>query len=655
LIARRLTHRASSAAVGQRRARFSLPRRLINRSSKVAAPERRRARRPGLRPAVSVVIGLLSAFAIAATYAPAPASAAREAKVVIVVGPTGDVTSAYRALAEDAAAAAASMGSRVVRIYSPYATWPAVRAALHGASVVVYLGHGNGWPSRYRDSAWPYSQNGMGLNPVAGLNDDEHQYFGEFYLARDIKLAPGAVVLLTRLCYASGNSEPGLPEGTLDVARQRVDNYAAGWIKAGARAVIADAFTSPAYYVRALLASRQRVESIWRGSPNDRGHQIRFQSARSPGHVLQLDPDRTTGGFYRSLVDRSSAVHARGVPAGQSDPGPSYSARDPEQPLTTSFGGIAAPATVRQPTLAEAGFRFGPPALAKPPTAGRPVSLFVPVTMPTGRELPGNMTGAVRWDPLQLATPPAAPVPLGPADGASSTGRTSNVPRTGNAASGTAVLGPIVPEVLGQVVLTQLVQPVRGGVVVPLGVPSLPGLYRLTVLLANNQGQALSEGKEPLIPAQLVRVASPLAASYRVKSDVSAPAGANVALPITVINSGSVSWKPEPGAAAADRGSRPTPAIARLTAHWIGLDQSDVPVRSASVSVGSLAPGQSVEVILRLRSPDVGGQYALVLDVMTPTDGSIVASGADPGLVRVTVRGAGTGAYGGSGEGSRLP
>jgi hypothetical protein len=604
---------------------------------------------------VSILIGLLSAFAVAATYAPEPASAAREAKVVIIVGPTGSATSGYRALAEEAAAAATSMGSRVVRVYSPNATWPAVRNALRGASVVVYLGHGNGWPSRYRDSAWPYSQNGLGLNPVAGSNDDEHQYFGEFYLARDVRLAPGAVVVMSRLCYASGNSEPGLPEGTLDVARQRVDNYAAGWIKSGARAVIADAFTSPAYYVRSLLASRQRVESIWRGSPTDHGHQMSFQSTRSPGHLVQLDPDRQTSGFYRSLVDRSNAAHARGVPAAQAEPATSYSARAPDEPSGTTGGGLSAPASVREPTLAESGFRFGPPTLARPPTAGRPVSLFVPVTMPTGRQLPTNMTGAVRWDPLELAAPRTAPVPLGPAGDASSSGTPSDVTPSRGGAAGAAIVAPIVPETVGQVVLTQVVKPARGGVTVPLGVPSVPGLYRLTVLLANNQGQALSGGKEPLIAPQLVRVASPLAATYRVKNDVSAPAGADVALPITVTNSGSVSWSPEPAAASADRGSRPRPATARVSAHWVGLDQSDVPVVSSSVAVGSLAPGQSASVVLRLRTPDVGGQYALVLDIVTPVDGSIVAAGAEAGLVRVTVRSPAGSSMTTTEEGSRLP
>ena len=39
------------------------------------------------------------------------------------------------------------------------------RQALQGASIVVYIGHGNGFPSPYRSSPWPYSQNGLGLEP----------------------------------------------------------------------------------------------------------------------------------------------------------------------------------------------------------------------------------------------------------------------------------------------------------------------------------------------------------------------------------------------------------------------------------------------------------------------------------------------------------
>mgnify|MGYP003543703401 CR=1 FL=1 len=83
---------------------------------------------------------------------------------------------------------AAQYTPNVVKVYSPDATWPAVKQALRGASVVVYLGHGNGWPSRYRDELTPSTQNGMGLNPNAGAGDT-HQYCGEDRVGSEIKLA----------------------------------------------------------------------------------------------------------------------------------------------------------------------------------------------------------------------------------------------------------------------------------------------------------------------------------------------------------------------------------------------------------------------------------------------------------------------------------
>ena len=104
--------------------------------------------------------------------AAAPVAAAGPVpRVAIVVGPVGGTTTYYRGLANEAAAAARSAGAEVVKVYSPNATWPAVQQALTGASIVVYLGHGNGWPSRYRDELYPATQNGFGLNPVAGVDD----------------------------------------------------------------------------------------------------------------------------------------------------------------------------------------------------------------------------------------------------------------------------------------------------------------------------------------------------------------------------------------------------------------------------------------------------------------------------------------------------
>jgi hypothetical protein len=168
-----------------------------------------------------LAVGLLAPASFAASAAP---TGKHVPKVVLVVGPAGDATEGYRSEARPAAAIARTYTSDVIELYSPDATWPAVQQALAGASLVVYMGHGNGWPSRYHTELFPATEDGFGLNPSAGDDDATHQYFGETDVAAQIKLARNAVVLLDHLCYASGNSEPGLPEGTLGDAQQRVDN-----------------------------------------------------------------------------------------------------------------------------------------------------------------------------------------------------------------------------------------------------------------------------------------------------------------------------------------------------------------------------------------------------------------------------------------------
>ena len=130
----------------------------------------------------------------------------------------------------------------MVEIYSPNATWTRVKAAAQGAKVVIYLGHGNGSPSPYGAFS-KYTKDGFGLNASSGHGNSNTKYWGEYYIRTGIKLAPNAVVILNRLCYASGNSEWGSANPTKTIARQRVDNYGAGFLRAGARAVFAEGIT----------------------------------------------------------------------------------------------------------------------------------------------------------------------------------------------------------------------------------------------------------------------------------------------------------------------------------------------------------------------------------------------------------------------------
>ena len=103
-----------------------------------------------IRTATIALVTLAAAFA-----APLAVRAAAAPKVVVIVGPTGTVTSSYRSQGDSIAATAAADGATVVKVYSPNATWANVKAAVNGANVVIYLGHGNGYPNPYTTTFMP--------------------------------------------------------------------------------------------------------------------------------------------------------------------------------------------------------------------------------------------------------------------------------------------------------------------------------------------------------------------------------------------------------------------------------------------------------------------------------------------------------------------
>ena len=250
----------------------------------------------------AVVVALVTSLGIAG---PAAAVQTSMAKVVIIVGATHGATAGYRSNADAAYAEAIKYTSRVTKVYSPNATWTKVKAAVSGANIVIYFGHGNGWPSPYTYDPTYSTKDGMGLNADLNgdgkLSDYENKYYGEPYMAQ-LHLAPNAIVLLHNLCYASGNSEPGGAAPSVSTVRQRIDNYGAGFIKGGARAVIADGHMGPGNYLAGLFTTGQSIVDLWRSMPNYHGHESSFASARSPGYTDYSDPDNATSGFYRSLV-----------------------------------------------------------------------------------------------------------------------------------------------------------------------------------------------------------------------------------------------------------------------------------------------------------------------------------------------------------------
>ncbi len=161
-----------------------------------------------------------------------PARAGTPARVAIIVGPVGEaLTPVYIGLAEAAETAALAAGAVVTTAYSPDATAENVIAAVDGANVVVYFGHGVGSPNPYGASN-PETTNGWGLNGpnargthVDSWRDGSLAYYGEAWIAEHATPAPGWVMIYSNACYAPGASEGFDTPATEEVARERVSAY----------------------------------------------------------------------------------------------------------------------------------------------------------------------------------------------------------------------------------------------------------------------------------------------------------------------------------------------------------------------------------------------------------------------------------------------
>ena len=570
------------------------------------------------RASVIVLVTLLALMAVG-PFGPATASAAPRVapKVVLVVGPAGSATENYRRLANEAAAVAAKYTPNVVKVYSPDATWPAVKQALQGASIVVYLGHGNGWPSRYRNELTPTTQNGMGLNPNAGAGDT-HQYFGEARVGEEIELAKHAVVIFSHLCYASGNSEPGLPEGTLAEGQQRVDNYAAGFIRAGASAVIAEAYMGPAYYVESILKGQGSIDRIWRSAPTFHGNLLRFPSLRSRGYTAQMDTDREASGFHRSIVLRAGVTAANVLGSAPRIPS----------------GGQLPPI---EPTLTGLGIDFEAPDLDAPPTSSAKTNLVFTLTAVDPSVVPSSLMVGVRWDPLEGTTAVPTPAPA-----ASPTPAESTAP-----ASAPPVVAPdpidlVTPEVIGEVVAPVAATRTGNQVSVPVRVPATPGLYRLVGTIHGSDGVAFDAATQALMPALIVRVTGPLSASYDAADTAFVTAGSTFSLPASVTNLSATAWgAPRVTGRLGSAESEPA-RRATFLARWVDMTgATGLPAAEGSaVLPAGLAPGARGEAVFHLTAPTVAGDYLLLLDVLVPGRGSLAVAGVAPAIVRVTVSGA---------------
>lgn len=264
--------------------------------------------RPSMRPRRLWLALALVLTIIAATGALSPiAAAGPRPKAVIIVGPSG-LDKANKEDAQRIARQAAAAGMRVVSIITPKATWKRVVPALQGASLVVYLGHGNGNPGP--NGSGDDTHNGLGLNPRVGVRSPV-DYQGADRLRKRVRLARNAVVLLYHLCYAAGNGQEYMgPEFRRSVAVPRVDNFAAGFLDIGARAVFAYGTDQDVNLPKALMRTDDTMDRIFKARTGTAlmaydgfvGRRDYYRDSRRVGWArLHLDPHPRRG-HYRALT-----------------------------------------------------------------------------------------------------------------------------------------------------------------------------------------------------------------------------------------------------------------------------------------------------------------------------------------------------------------
>ncbi|MGH2418530.1 MAG: S-layer homology domain-containing protein [Candidatus Limnocylindria bacterium] len=227
--------------------------------------------------AISLVFSVLAALLLTAAPTPAPVLAGGE-KVVVIVGPVGSLTNAYRARGDEVANVATAAGATVVKVYSPNATWANVRAAVDGANIIVYFGHGNGFPNPYGSTELRDRTNGWGLNRTTTNGDGDNwqstlAYCGEkalmgtltgsdgvvqqtYCAGGPITPAPGFVMVYGQAHYAPGFGEryvQSTPLTTLAEAQARVSNYSYPVLALGASAYFATAYSDSDDIVSRLL------------------------------------------------------------------------------------------------------------------------------------------------------------------------------------------------------------------------------------------------------------------------------------------------------------------------------------------------------------------------------------------------------------------
>ena len=159
-------------------------------------------------------------------------------RAVLIVGPVDPPehrdTMSFIRWADEEAQLLEKAGLQVTKLYLQEATWPNVRRAIQGASVVIYKGHGFGFGEIPADT----TEMGGGLHGFCLYNPDEPegaQLATQDMLIATTDLAPGGLAFIFA-CYSGGSSDSDTEAVPQALAARRIEGYAYTFLAIGARA-----------------------------------------------------------------------------------------------------------------------------------------------------------------------------------------------------------------------------------------------------------------------------------------------------------------------------------------------------------------------------------------------------------------------------------
>jgi len=171
----------------------------------------------------------------------------------------------------------------------------------------------------------------------------------------------------------------------------------------------------------------------------------------------------------------------------------------------------------------------------------------------------------------------------------------------------------------------------ESGLSFQVSVPPTAGRYRLTVTLHDRDGVAFDSATQAMLSTLAIRVTGALDGAILAAPAMTLTAGSAVELPVRVANLGKGAWG---RAALLDPAGGTIAATAATIVGWwlptgeaVGVTTLPTPIE----------PGATVDAAVALTVPMTPGVYVLVLDLVTPEGGSLMATGVDPTLIRITV------------------